>query len=212
MRWEAFPGTWTKKFRWFGGKSCVILGLEEADLEKQEAVHSEGFGAKKGKKSNIKPLSAFAGRCWGTLDDCSLGAQCPPSPSMLLQMAKFHSFLAEQYSIVHVNVCMYVYGGMLVELGLTLWDPIDCSLMALLSMGFSRQEYWIGLPFPPPGDLSNTGTEPMFSVSPALYADSLQLSQRVRHDWVTNTYIYSHINGIGSIIFSFFNVSIWLWY
>ena len=101
---------------------------------------------------------------------------------MLLQMAKFHSFLAEQYSIVHVNVCMYVYGGMLVELGLTLWDPIDCSLMALLPMGFSRQEYWIGLPFPPPGDLSNTGTEPMFSVSPALYADSLQLSQRVRHD------------------------------
>ena len=29
---------------------------------------------------------------------------------------------------------------------------------ALLSVGFSRQEYWSGLPFPPPGDLPNLGT------------------------------------------------------
>ena len=29
-----------------------------------------------------------------------------------------------------------------------------------LSMGFSKQEYWSGLPFPPPGDLPNPGTEP----------------------------------------------------
>ena len=34
-----------------------------------------------------------------------------------------------------------------------------------LSMGFSRQEYWCGLPFPSPGDLPNPGIEP---VSPAL--------------------------------------------
>ena len=37
-------------------------------------------------------------------------------------------------------------------------------------MGFSRQEYWSELPFPPPGDLSCPGTEPR---SPALQADSL---------------------------------------
>ena len=41
---------------------------------------------------------------------------------------------------------------------------------ALLSMGFSRQEYWSGLPFPSPGDLSNPGIEPR---SPALQAHSL---------------------------------------
>ena len=35
----------------------------------------------------------------------------------------------------------------------------------LQSMGFSRQEYWSGLPFPPPGDLPNPGIEPR---SPAL--------------------------------------------
>lgn len=46
MRWEAFSGTGAKTLRRFGGKSCVILGLEEAGLERQEAVHLEGFGAK----------------------------------------------------------------------------------------------------------------------------------------------------------------------
>jgi len=40
-------------------------------------------------------------------------------------------------------------------------------------MGFSRQEYWSGLPRPPPGDLPDPGIKP---VSPALQADSLQLS------------------------------------
>ena len=42
--------------------------------------------------------------------------------------------------------------------------------MASLSMGFSRQEYWSGLPFPSPGDLPNPGIEPK---SPALQADTL---------------------------------------
>ena len=37
-------------------------------------------------------------------------------------------------------------------------------------MGFSRQEYWSGLPCPPPGDLPNPGIEP---TSPALQGDSL---------------------------------------
>ena len=32
---------------------------------------------------------------------------------------------------------------------LTLCDPVDCSLQAPLSMGFSRQQQWDGLPFPP---------------------------------------------------------------
>ena len=39
-----------------------------------------------------------------------------------------------------------------------------------LSMGFPRQEYWSGLPFPSPGGLPNPGTQP---ASPALQADSL---------------------------------------
>ena len=46
---------------------------------------------------------------------------------------------------------------------------MDCSLsMDLLSMGFSSQEYWSGLPFPPPRDLPDPGIEPVSLMSPAL--------------------------------------------
>ena len=43
---------------------------------------------------------------------------------------------------------------------------------APLSMGFSRQEYWSGLPCPPPRDLPNPGIKLGSPVSPALQADS----------------------------------------
>ena len=46
----------------------------------------------------------------------------------------------------------------------TLWTV---ARQAPLSMGFSRQEYWRGLPFPPPGDLPSPGIEPAFPASPA---------------------------------------------
>ena len=46
--------------------------------------------------------------------------------------------------------------------------PWTVARQAPLSMGFSRQEYWNGLPFPPPGNLHNPGTKPMSLMSPAL--------------------------------------------
>ena len=48
---------------------------------------------------------------------------------------------------------------------LTLCNPTDCSPPGSLSMGFPRQECWSGLPFPPPGDLPNTGIKPTSPVS-----------------------------------------------
>ena len=48
--------------------------------------------------------------------------------------------------------------------------PWTVALQAPLSMEFSRQEYWSGLPFPSPGDLPNPGIE---LKSPKLQADSL---------------------------------------
>ena len=48
--------------------------------------------------------------------------------------------------------------------------PWTAALQAALSMGFSRQEYWSGLSFPPPGDLPEPGIEPG---SPEFQADSL---------------------------------------
>ena len=47
----------------------------------------------------------------------------------------------------------------------TLWTVAH---QALLSMGFCRQEYWSGLPCPPPGDIPNPGIKPVSLMSPAL--------------------------------------------
>ena len=47
-------------------------------------------------------------------------------------------------------------------------DPIDCSLQAPLSMGFSRQEHWSGLPCPPPGDLPDPRIRAKSLMPPAL--------------------------------------------
>ena len=47
--------------------------------------------------------------------------------------------------------------------------PWTVACQAPLSMGFPRQEYWSGLPFPSSGDLSDEGIDP---ISPALQADS----------------------------------------
>ena len=46
--------------------------------------------------------------------------------------------------------------------------PWAVAHQAPLSMGLSRQGYWSGLPFPPPGDLRDPGTEPASLMSPAL--------------------------------------------
>ena len=53
--------------------------------------------------------------------------------------------------------------------------PWTVDLQALLSMGFSRQEYWNGLSCPSPGDLSKPEIEP---ASPAFQANSLPLSHQ----------------------------------
>ena len=52
-----------------------------------------------------------------------------------------------------------IYACMLshVQLFATPWTVVH---QALLSMGFSREEYWYGLPWPPPGDLPNPGIKP----------------------------------------------------
>ena len=56
--------------------------------------------------------------------------------------------------------------------------PQTVALQALLSVVFSRQEHWNGLPFPSPRGLLNPGIEPVSPMSPALQADSLPLSHQ----------------------------------
>ena len=65
-----------------------------------------------------------------------------------------------------------------VQLFVTPWT-VACQ--APLSMGFPRQEYWSGLPCPPPGDLPDTGTEPASPATLALQVDSLLLSDLGSH-------------------------------
>ena len=60
-----------------------------------------------------------------------------------------------------------------VRLFVTLWTVTH---QAPLSLRFSRQDYWSGLPCPPPGSISDPGIEPSSPVSPALQADSLPLA------------------------------------
>ena len=60
-----------------------------------------------------------------------------------------------------------------VQLFVTLWT-VACQ--SSLSMGFPREEYWGGLPCPPPGDLPDPGIEPASLAFPELQADSLPLS------------------------------------
>ena len=50
----------------------------------------------------------------------------------------------------------------------TLAIPWTVACQAPLSMRFSRQEYWSGLPFPSPGDLPNPGIEPSEPIIPSL--------------------------------------------
>ena len=60
-----------------------------------------------------------------------------------------------------------------VQLFGTLWTVV---CQASLSLGFSKQEYWSGLPFPSPWDLPDPGIEPRSLESLALQVDSLPLS------------------------------------
>ena len=65
-------------------------------------------------------------------------------------------------------------GGLVAKSRPTLETPWTVACQIPLSKGFSRQEYWSGLPFPSPGDLPDLGIEPR---SPALQADSLRMQE-----------------------------------
>ena len=60
-----------------------------------------------------------------------------------------------------------------------LYDPMVIAHQAPLSMEFSRQEHWSGLPFPSPGDIPNPGIK---TLSPALQVGSLPLSHLGNRD------------------------------
>ena len=84
------------------------------------------------------------------------------------------------------------------------------------SMGFSMQEYWIGLPFPSPGDLPDSGIEPE---SPALQVDALPSKPPGKHI-VNYNFCHTEIKLLHFATFFFFWLStsfllkkiFWVWY
>ena len=67
-----------------------------------------------------------------------------------------------------LRLCVILQCAKLPQSCPTLCDLMDRSPSGCLSMGFSRQEYWSGLPFPTPGHLPDPGIEPASLASPAL--------------------------------------------
>ena len=67
-------------------------------------------------------------------------------------------------------------------------QPQIVACLAPQSMGFSRQEYWKGFPFPPPEYLPNPGIKPASPVSPTLQADSLPTEPSGKPSRVNKSY------------------------
>ena len=92
----------------------------------------------------------------------------PPSIIVRMKCVKcFVPHLVEWDELADLNLLLKVTVLSHVWLFATPWTV---AYQAPLSMRFSRQEYWNGLPFPSPGDLPDSGIEPW---SPALQADAL---------------------------------------
>ena len=99
----------------------------------------------------------------------------------------------------YIVIFWYIYYGCLVAKScLTLVTPRTVAHQALLSDGFPRQEYWSGLPFPPPRDLPKPEIKPASPASPVLQADPSPLDHQgnavCTHTHThTSSYIHIHI-------------------
>ena len=89
------------------------------------------------------------------------GPKYGPLPFFIAHVLKitFTFFFLIVNSLLHACVlsCVQLFAA-----------PWTVARQAPLSLGFPRQEYWSGLPFPPPGDLPDPKMEPGSPVSPAL--------------------------------------------
>ena len=83
------------------------------------------------------------------------------------------------------------WGGVVAKSCPTLATPWTIACQAPLSIGFSRQEYWSGLPGPPPGDLTDPGIELLCLDWQADWqTDSLPLSHRKKAQIQNGAYLY----------------------
>jgi len=127
----------------------------------------------------------------------ALGAWASAVVAHRLSFATACGIFLEQES----NPCLLDHQCMCTSCELSCFSPVrlfptpwTVACQASLSMGFSRRQYWSGLPCPPPGDLSDPGTEPMSPVAPALQVDSLPLSHREACKWIFLKFIFQIVH------------------
>ena len=125
-------------------------------------LHLSEAGFWLGRTSVLRVVGISGHWNWGTETKCKL---CPPDrlPVCLPEFTPLIRSCSLERDIYKVKVKSLSR----VRLFTTPWTV---AYQAPPSMGFSRQEYWSGLPFPSPGDLPNPGIEPR---SPALQAEAL---------------------------------------
>ena len=88
---------------------------------------------------------------------------------VFLNNSYYHLYNLRKYVIIGNYTLLYL-SGLVAKSCLTVATPWTVVHRTPLYIGFSRQEYWSGQPFPSPGHLPKPGIEPG---SPALQADSL---------------------------------------
>ena len=93
-----------------------------------------------------------------------------PGPGIKPTSLVYPALQVDSLPLNHGRSPNSTHGGLVARSCPTLATPWTIARQAPLSMGFSRQEYWSGLPFPSPGDLPDPGIE---ARSPALQADLL---------------------------------------
>ena len=119
----------------------------------------------------IISISASSSLLWNTLPKSKEVQVYICFPEVIINSASFSLKSVPVWTINYIvtvlTVKVKVKSLSCVQLFATPWTVAH---QALPSVGFSRQEYWSGLPFPSPGDLPYPGIEPG---SPALQADTL---------------------------------------
>ena len=89
--------------------------------------------------------------------------------------------LKELPTCILITCCAVLSPSVLSDSYVTLWTV---PYQAPLSMGFSRQEYWSGLPCPPPGDLPNPGIEASFHMAGGFFTDWDSRDAQELLEWV----------------------------
>ena len=92
---------------------------------------------------------------------------------------------------MYICVCVYIYcSGLVIKSCPTFVIPWTVTCQAPLSMGFSKQEYWSGLPFLSLANIPDPGIEPGL---PALQADSLPTELQGKIYIYIYTYTHTHM-------------------